>query len=163
MVSYGWYLESLRRTRGTCLTDRLSRQVRTLFHTVGGDAARQCPPSHTALSFRTGHDHLTEPHTSRTMMTPAEFERAWGNDSMFPLVAYPEDVFDGRGISAANQRFLTEAGLPEAAAPALDFGRPRRRCPSAGTCRILSRSTRSSATRARAIRSSLRRPGPSCT
>jgi hypothetical protein len=56
------------------------------------------------------------------MMTPAEFERAWGDDSMFPLVAYPEDVFDGRDLSAENQRFLTEAGLPEAAAPALDFG-----------------------------------------
>jgi hypothetical protein len=56
------------------------------------------------------------------MMTPAEFERAWGEDSMFPLVAYPEGLLDGTGISAENQRFLEEAGLPEAAAPALDFG-----------------------------------------
>ncbi len=41
---------------------------------------------------------------------------------MFPLVAYPEGFLDGTGVSAENQRFLEEAGLPEAAAPALDFG-----------------------------------------
>lgn len=56
------------------------------------------------------------------MMTPAEFEDAWGEDSMFPLIAYPEEIFEGTGISAVNQRFLAEAGLPEAAAPAMDFG-----------------------------------------
>lgn len=41
---------------------------------------------------------------------------------MFPLVAYPDEIFEGTGISAENRRFLVEAGLPEAAAPALDFG-----------------------------------------
>lgn len=56
------------------------------------------------------------------MMTPAEFEDAWGDDSMFPLIAYPDEIFDGTGISAENRRFLAEAGLPEAAAPGLDFG-----------------------------------------
>jgi hypothetical protein len=61
------------------------------------------------------------PHKSRTMMTPAEFERAWGDDSMFPLIAYPDEIFEGTGISAENRRFLTEAGLPERAAPYLGF------------------------------------------
>lgn len=40
---------------------------------------------------------------------------------MFPLVAYPDELFERNGISAENRRFLTEAGLPEAAAPGLDF------------------------------------------
>lgn len=56
------------------------------------------------------------------MMTPAEFEHAWGDDSMFPLVAWPDEAFEETGISVENRRFLTEAGLPEAAAPYLDFG-----------------------------------------
>lgn len=55
-------------------------------------------------------------------MTPAEFKRAWGEDSMSPLAAYPEGLLDGTGISAENQRFLEEAGLPEAPAPYLGFG-----------------------------------------
>lgn len=56
------------------------------------------------------------------MMTPVEFEQAWGKDAMFPLVAYPDEIFEGSGISAENRRFLVEAGLPESAAPGLEFG-----------------------------------------
>lgn len=41
---------------------------------------------------------------------------------MFPLIAYPAEIFEGITISAQNQRFLAEAGLPESAAPYLEFG-----------------------------------------
>ncbi|MBB4636886.1 SUKH-4 family immunity protein [Longimicrobium terrae] len=57
------------------------------------------------------------------MLTPAEFELAWGDD-LIPLVAFPEDHLRDAAVSEENRRFLAEAGLPEDAAPFLSFGPP---------------------------------------
>lgn len=57
------------------------------------------------------------------MISPTEFKLAW-DDTLFALVPSPENLFEGTGISAETQRFLTEAGLPRRAAPTVAFGPP---------------------------------------
>ena len=54
-------------------------------------------------------------------MTPDEFKGAWERDND-KLVTFPPEVVATLRIPEAHRAFLIEPGLPESAAPYLDFG-----------------------------------------
>ena len=56
----------------------------------------------------------------RHAMTPDEFKREWtaGGDALIP---FSRDSRAGIGLSESTMQFLVEAGLPDSAAPFLDF------------------------------------------
>ncbi|HZR20712.1 MAG TPA: SUKH-4 family immunity protein [Verrucomicrobiae bacterium] len=54
-------------------------------------------------------------------MSPADFKQAWESDDD-KLVAFASEVVVPLRISEVHRAFLVEAGLPESAAPYLNFG-----------------------------------------
>jgi hypothetical protein len=54
-------------------------------------------------------------------MTPEEFKKAWEQDGD-NLCIFPSEAVEGLDISESQRIFLTNIGLPESAAPFLDFG-----------------------------------------
>jgi hypothetical protein len=55
-------------------------------------------------------------------MTPAEFKAQWDRDEASRLVRYPRSVVEQIAIPEESKSFLTDIGLPDGAAPFLDFG-----------------------------------------
>jgi len=55
-------------------------------------------------------------------MTPGEFKAEWEREETSQLVLYPRSAVIGLGIPDEAKSFLMEVGLPEGAAPFLDFG-----------------------------------------
>lgn len=57
------------------------------------------------------------------MLSPKDFVARWGKDDV-PLVRFPMKVLKSLSISEADKAFLSQAGLPESAAPFLSFRAP---------------------------------------
>lgn len=57
-------------------------------------------------------------------MTPDEFKVRWEGEETSQLVRYPRNVVLELAIPEEARSFLTDIGLPEGAAPFLDFGGP---------------------------------------
>lgn len=55
-------------------------------------------------------------------MTPEEFRTLWEREETSQLVRYPQSAVLGLAIPQEAKSFLMEIGLPEEAAPFLDFG-----------------------------------------
>jgi SUKH-4 immunity protein of toxin-antitoxin system len=53
------------------------------------------------------------------MLSPTEFVARWGKD--VPLIRFPTKAVEGLSLSKDDKAFLTQAGLPEDAAPFLTF------------------------------------------
>lgn len=59
------------------------------------------------------------------MLTPQEFRKRWlGDDDSESLVMFPTDAFVDVAIPDESKTFLITGGLPESAAPFLDFRVP---------------------------------------
>jgi hypothetical protein len=58
------------------------------------------------------------------MLSPKEFAARWGKDDV-PLMRFPKKAVDRLSVSEEDKAFLTQAGLPEDAAPYLAFEAPR--------------------------------------
>ena len=59
------------------------------------------------------------------MLTPQEFQKRWlGDDDSESLVIFPTDALVDVAIPDESKMFLTTGGLPESAAPFLDFRVP---------------------------------------
>jgi hypothetical protein len=58
-------------------------------------------------------------------MTPDEFKAQWEREKTSQLVRYPQSVVADLTIPGEAKSFLTNIGLPEDAAPFLDFGGSR--------------------------------------
>jgi hypothetical protein len=70
-------------------------------------------------------DAVGRPHRSvlsfGKAMTPGDFKRAWEQDE-FKLITFPPEVVANLHVSEDQRAFLIQPGLPESAAPYLDFG-----------------------------------------
>ena len=57
------------------------------------------------------------------MLSPKDFVARWGKDDL-PLIRFPKKALEGLTLSEEDKAFLTQAGLPEEAAPFLAFEAP---------------------------------------
>ena len=57
------------------------------------------------------------------MLSPKEFVAQWGKDDV-PLMRFPKKAVERLALSEEDKSFLTQAGLPEDAAPFLTFEAP---------------------------------------
>lgn len=55
------------------------------------------------------------------MISTLEFSARWGNDPLTNFVGYPAEALQEFGVSAEDQGFLDEIGLPEWATPHTHF------------------------------------------
>jgi hypothetical protein len=55
-------------------------------------------------------------------MNPEDFQSQWMKGEQSDLVVYSREAASELSISAESKRLLTDVGLPESAAPFLDFG-----------------------------------------
>src|SRR5262245_42574826 len=56
------------------------------------------------------------------MPAPQDFRSRWGDDN--PLITFPGNAVLGVNLAAGDAEFLIQGGLPETAAPVLDFEPP---------------------------------------
>ena len=60
------------------------------------------------------------------MISPSDFRKRWGeDDDAEPLVIFPAAILAGVSVPDVSTAFLTNAGLPESAAPFLNFQLPK--------------------------------------
>jgi hypothetical protein len=59
------------------------------------------------------------------LITPQEFKQRWGTGARDRLTVFPEASLSDVRVPSEVRAFLSEAGLPDQAAPFLDFGPPK--------------------------------------